>query len=64
MARVKTEAQERGYKVYITDSIYYRAENKRIGIRWEDTLKPRQPEKSAEEILDDTLKNAGLTLKE
>ena len=64
LARIEDAAIEKAYRVYITDSIYRYTDGQRLSVRWLDTLKKPEPEKSAQEIVDETFLRAGLTLKE
>ena len=65
MARLEAEFTTASYRVYMSDSIYYYAKNQMAGKRWIDIVKPApEDNRTAEEILDDTILKAGLTLKE
>lgn len=49
--RFKEDEEERIYKIYITESIRLKAENKCISARYTDLINfNREPEKSAEEV--------------
>ena len=64
-ARIKTEDRDTLYKVYMSDTLFQYAHNKMLGERFVDILNRKpQPKKTAQEIVDETLLKAGLTLKE
>ena len=55
----------RSYRVYITDSLFWQAHNQMLTMRWEEVIShDPSKEKSAQEIVDETMLKAGLTLKE
>ena len=64
-ARLEAELATTSYRVYMTDSIYHYARGNAVVKRWMDIVK-QAPEdnRSAEEIVEATILNAGLTLKE
>lgn len=65
LARLETELTTTSYRIYMTDSIYHYARGNAAGKRWMDIVKPApEDNRSAEEIVADTMLKAGLTLKE
>lgn len=56
--------EERIYRNYIADSIFYYADNKRMTVKYHDILNPPKVDnRSVEEIINDTLTRAGITKK-
>ena len=51
--------RDEAYRLYITDSIYYRGQNKALTIRYEDLFKP-QDTRSGDEIAADIIKRMEL----
>lgn len=64
LARLKQQQQEEVYKCYVTDTLFYQAQGKYVGKRYYDLIsKPIIVDKrSAEEIIEDTILKAGLTV--
>ena len=57
--------EEYSYRVYVTDMLFAKGQNKTLTVAWKETIKRKTgPEKSAEEIVQETIMKAGLTLKE
>jgi len=54
--------KELAYRIYITDSLYYQADNKRLTTRYAEIIaKPKPADKrSADKIAEDTIKKLGL----
>lgn len=53
-------AETRAFRLYISDSLYYQAQEKRLSVRFEDVIKPKEPMKPAEEIIEETMLKGGL----
>ncbi len=59
------ELRQHSYRVYVTDMLYAQGHNQTLTAKWSDLIKRNTgPEKSAEEIVQETIMKAGLTLKE
>lgn len=60
LARAQREAQTLAYRIYVTDSLFYRAQNKAFTERWYDLAKNEHnvehDNRTAEEVISD-LKN-------
>lgn len=52
------------YKVYISDSLFYQAQNQRLTARYHDLLNKKVDNRTGDEIVFDIMKNAGLRFKE
>lgn len=51
------------YRIYMSDSLYLQGEGKRYQDRYIDIIKPKKIDnRSAEEIVDDVLIKAGITV--
>ena len=52
------------YRVYLTDSLFYQAHEKRLTTRYADALLPHEAaeERSGEEIAADVIRRAGLVV--
>lgn len=51
------------YRIYMSDSLYLQGEGKRYQDRYIDIIKPKKVDnRSAEEIVDDVLSKAGITI--
>ena len=60
-ARLQQELETYSYRVYMTDSIKYRAENKSLNKRWCDLVHPQKVEEiDADAIILDVIDRAGL----
>ena len=56
---------EEAYRVYVTDTLYYQAENKKLSVRYYDLIRPKRIDsRSADEIIKETIVKAGLTVLE
>lgn len=64
MARFEQEARETAYRVYVTDSIFYQAQEKRLTTRFADVFLPKEEtaEQTGEEIVADVIRRAGLVV--
>ena len=52
------------YRIYLTDSLFYQAQNQRLTTRYADLLKPVEvDDRDEDEIILDVMKNAGLRFK-
>lgn len=61
LARAKERRRDYAYRIYISDSLFYQSQQKRLDIRWEDMIKPRKVEhRTGEQIVADVIKSAGL----
>lgn len=58
------EARDASYRVYVTDSIFYQAQNKRLTVRFADALRHEEPEDipDGDAIVADILRRAGLVV--
>ena len=52
------------YRNYIADCLKYTSEGKSVGITYRDMIKKKPETRSADEIILETMKNAGLHFKE
>ena len=51
------------FKTYVTDSLHLMGQNKYIGHRWYDEVRPKVYEDvNAAEVVDDVVKRAGLVI--
>ena len=65
MSRYKQEQKDMAYAIYMTDTLYYRNQNKAITARFYDWIyKSNVPEKDGDEILNDIMNRAGLRFKD
>lgn len=56
--------EERAYRVYVTDMMYYNAQNKTLQRRYADVIRKKpdkEDDRSAEEIAEGIIKRHGLT---
>lgn len=61
MAKYSAMQKELAYRIYITDSLYYHAENKRISKRFYDVINPpAEDNRSGDEIALDVINKLGL----
>lgn len=60
VSRLKQDTEERIYRIYVTDSLFYHAQNKTPAHRYYDLLHPKVETKSADEIISDVLAKGGL----
>ena len=57
--------RELTYRIYITNSLYYMAENKQIAQKYYDIINPRpEDHRTGDEIALDVMKRAGLSFGE
>ena len=61
---MKEHQKEEAYRVYVTDTLYYQADNKRLITRYYDVINHKVDNRSAEEIIKTTIAKAGLTVLE
>ena len=62
LARFKEHQKEDVYRIYVTDSLFYQADNKRLNQRYSDLLNKKIESRSAEQIIDEVFNKAGLTV--
>ena len=69
IAELQSEMEDKRYKAYITDALMVMTENtakfaggRHLTVRWADKFKP-QDTRTGEEIVEDVVRNAGLTIK-
>ena len=61
IVRLKEYQVEEAYRVYVTDTLYYQAENKKLSVRYYDLIRPKRSDnRSADEIIKETIVKAGL----
>lgn len=60
MARFKQQQKDEAYRIYITDSMFYQSDNKRLNTRYYDLINKKAETRSANEIISDVLNKAGL----
>jgi len=63
-ARIDKYQREEAYRIYTTRSLQLMPQSKWIEMTYLDALKPHEKEKSGDEILLDTMINAGLRFEE
>ena len=62
-SRIKREAEERIYRIYVTDSLYMQGRNQMPKQRYIELLNPKKEDiRTAEEIADDVFNKIGLTM--
>ena len=64
ISRFKYEQDEMAYRVYVTDSIYYKGHNQMINKRFFDMLNEKVDNRNGDEIALDVMNKAGLRFKE
>lgn len=64
LARYRKERDEIAFKVYVTDSLYLMGQQKFIGRRWYDQVRPKVYEDidAAAAVVADVTKRAGLVV--
>ena len=60
MARFKQQQKDEAYRIYITDSMFYQSDNKRLNTRYYDLINTKAETRSANEIISDVIEKAGL----
>lgn len=60
IARFKQQQKDEAYRIYVTDSMFYQNDNKRLNIRYYDLLNKKIETRSANEIISDVIEKAGL----
>lgn len=60
IARFKQQQKDEAYRIYVTDSMFYQNDNKRLNIRYYDLLNKKAETRSANEIISDVIEKAGL----
>ncbi len=51
------------YRIYVTDSIYYRNQNKALSERYIDLIRHKVDDRDGDEIVAEIIQKAGLNLK-
>lgn len=64
MSRYKYEQHDLAYKTYITDSLFYQAQNQRLTTRYYDIINKKVDDRTGDEIAMDVILSAGLRFKE
>lgn len=63
VARFQTEQRETAYRIYVTDMLYLHGQNKTSSVRFEEIIKRKDADnRTGDEIADDVINRAGLTL--
>lgn len=60
IARFKQHQKDEAYRIYVTDSMFYQSDNKRLNTRYYDLINKKAETRSANEIISDVLNKAGL----
>lgn len=60
MTRFKQQQKDEAYRIYVTDSMFYQSDNKRLNIRYYDLINKKAETRSANEIISEVLNKAGL----
>lgn len=61
LAKYKEKQEELAYRIYLTDSLYYQSEGKRLTTRYMDMIKPKPVDnRTGDEIAYDVIKRLGL----
>lgn len=59
-SRIKREAEERIYRIYVADSLYYRGKGMALTKRYTDVLHPKVETRDVNDIIADVTANLGL----
>lgn len=62
--RFKREVRDSTYRAYVTDQLRLIPQASYLSKRWVDMTKPKAPERTAEEIVDSVIRDAGLEVLE
>ena len=62
ISKYKKEQEEMAYRIYMTDSLYYRAQNQYMNVRYYDLLNRKIDNRSGDEIATDVIHKIGLRL--
>jgi len=62
--RYREYQRELAYRIYVSDTLFYRNKNQALGVRYYDMLYKKPDTRSADEIVADIIKNAGLEVKD
>lgn len=58
---MKEHREAEVYRIYITDSLFYFADNKRLSVRYEELINPKPKDtRTAEQIVADIISEIGL----
>ena len=60
IAQFKQQQKDEAYRIYVTDSMFYQSDNKRLNTRYYDLINKKVETRSANEIISDVLNKAGL----
>ena len=61
LSRLKQDREQRIYRIYVTDSLFYHGQNKTLTERFADVINPKPKEtKTASEIVDDVTSRMGI----
>jgi hypothetical protein len=60
IARFKQQQKDETYRIYVTDSMFYQSDNKRLNTRYYDLINKKVETRNANEIISDVLNKAGL----
>lgn len=64
-AKYDERVQEQAYRIYVTNSLYYMADNKRISRTYNEIIHPKPEDKrTGDEIALDVMQRAGLSFGE
>ncbi len=63
ISKYKQEQEEMAYRIYVTDSIYYRNQNKALSERYIDLIRHKVDDRDGDEIVAEIIQKAGLNLK-
>lgn len=55
--------EDMAYRVYVSDSLFLYARNKTKNERFYEWIRPKKDDRDAQDIIADTIKNAGLIVK-
>lgn len=62
--RYREYQRELAYRIYVSDTLFYRNKNQALGVRYYDMIYSKPDQRSADEIVADIIKNAGLEVKD
>lgn len=61
-ARLDESAMADSFRIYITDAVYHLAHRHSFEPRWAELIKPKEPERSPEEVLVEVISKTGLVI--
>jgi len=63
LAKYTEYKKELAYRIYITDSLYYQSDNKRLTTRYVDMITPKKVDRrTGDEIASDVINKLGLRI--